>query len=137
MAKSIEIKIRNEVDELERADTQFAQFTAKHKISKEIQQKFQVALDEMLNNVVSNAYQDDGVHIIEIKVELANKQLSVEIADDGIPFDPTQVLTPDTSLSVEDREIGGLGIHMVRNLMDEFRYQRKDNKNFVTLVMNA
>ena len=58
----------------------------------------------------------------------------VTITDDGIPFDPFSVKTPDTDLSIDEREIGGLGIHLVRNMMDKVSYQRKDNKNIVNLI---
>ena len=56
------------------------------------------------------------------------------VSDSGIPFDPTKQKEEDTSLSAEDREIGGLGIHLVRQLMDEIRYERVEGKNILTLV---
>ncbi len=58
----------------------------------------------------------------------------MSITDDGIPFNPFGVETPDTKLSLEEREIGGLGIHLVRKVMDKVSYQRRIDKNVVTLV---
>ena len=60
--------------------------------------------------------------------------MTFTITDSGIPFDPTQKEEADISLSVEEREIGGLGIHLVRQIMDEVRYERKDDKNVLTLI---
>ncbi len=56
------------------------------------------------------------------------------ISDDGVPFNPLTAATPDTGLSVADREIGGIGIHLVRNLVDEVSYQRRIDKNVLTLI---
>jgi anti-sigma regulatory factor (Ser/Thr protein kinase) len=60
----------------------------------------------------------------------------VAIEDDGIPFNPLEKETPDTDLPLEERKIGGLGIHLVRNLMDKVSYQRRVDKNRLTLVKN-
>jgi anti-sigma regulatory factor (Ser/Thr protein kinase) len=60
--------------------------------------------------------------------------LTVSIVDDGIPFNPIGVETPDTEVSLEQRKIGGLGIHLVRKVMDKFFYQRRIDKNMITLV---
>jgi anti-sigma regulatory factor (Ser/Thr protein kinase) len=67
-------------------------------------------------------------------VELSGDRLTVSITDDGIPFNPFGVETPDTKLSLEERKIGGLGVHLVRKVMDKAIYQRRVDKNVVTLV---
>ena len=93
-----------------------------------------MVFDELLNNVVSYAYQDDEAHDIEVRVEVAGDRLVVSIADDGIPFNPFDADTPDTGLALEDRTIGGLGIHLVLKVMDKVAYQRRTDKNVLTLV---
>jgi anti-sigma regulatory factor (Ser/Thr protein kinase) len=65
---------------------------------------------------------------------LSGKRLVLTIKDAGVPFNPFARETPDISLSIDEREIGGLGIHMVRGLVDEYSYQRQINNNVVTLV---
>jgi anti-sigma regulatory factor (Ser/Thr protein kinase) len=65
---------------------------------------------------------------------LKGSRLVLMIEDDGIPFNPFQVEEPDVELTVEERGIGGLGIHLVRETMDEYHYQRRANKNIVILV---
>ncbi len=93
-----------------------------------------MVFDELLNNVVSYAYQDDREHEIRVRVEVAGERLLVSIADDGIPFNPFDADTPDTGLALEDRTIGGLGIHLVLKVMDKVAYQRRTDKNVLTLV---
>ena len=95
-----------------------------------------MVFDELLNNVISYAYQDDKEHEIEVRVEAARQRLVVSIADDGIPFNPFDADKPDTGLAIEDRMPGGLGIHLVLKVMDKVAYQRRTNKNVLTLVKN-
>jgi sigma-B regulation protein RsbU (phosphoserine phosphatase) len=87
-----------------------------------------------LNNVISYAYNDDGEHDIEIRMELAGDRLIVTITDDGVPFNPLSMATPRTDQTLEDREVGGIGIHLVRNLVDNVSYQRRIDKNVLTLM---
>ena len=93
-----------------------------------------LALDDLLNNIISYAYKDEEVHHIELKVEISDNRLTLVIADDGVPFNPFGTDDPDITLSLEERPIGGLGIHLVRNIMDEMDYHRHTDKNVVTLV---
>lgn len=65
---------------------------------------------------------------------MSNNKLIINLSNDGIPFNPFQKEALNTSLSIEEMEIGGLGIHIVKNLVDEFDYQLKINKNIITLV---
>ena len=69
-------------------------------------------------------------------MELAGERLTVTITDDGVPFNPLNVETPDTGLSLEDTDGGGMGIHLVRNLIDDVSYQRRIDKNVMTLIMH-
>ena len=71
---------------------------------------------------------------VTVEVELDQERVTVTITDDGPPFDPFRQAAPDTTLSVDERPIGGLGIHLVRELMDEVSYQRRDGQNVVVLV---
>jgi sigma-B regulation protein RsbU (phosphoserine phosphatase) len=100
-------------------------------------QKLCIAFDELLNNIISYGYVDDGVHEIFVEVDYRNDALAVTIKDDGIPFNPFMGDDPDISLSVDDREIGGLGIHLVRQMMDEVSYMRFTDMNMVRLVIKT
>lgn len=84
-----------------------------------------IAADEVL----SNALDHSGAQAITVTAAIGEGRVTVAVTDDGAPFDPTAAAAPDTSLSVEEREIGGLGVHLVRRLMDEVRYERIDGHN--------
>ena len=79
-------------------------------------------------------YDDEDVHKIDIEIELRSERFIIIIGDDGIPFNPFKKDPPDTMLTVEERLIGGLGIHLVKKLMDECEYKRQTNKNIITLI---
>ena len=83
---------------------------------------------------VNYAYQDESEREIEVEIDISGKRLVITIADDGVPFNPFLQEKPDTSADIDERQIGGLGIHLVRSVMDEYDYQRHINKNVVTLV---
>lgn len=88
-----------------------------------------LALEEAVSNVMLYAFPHDEVHSFELTCEAEADGLTFEIVDDGIPFDPTAQDNPDVTLSAEERAIGGLGIYMVRQIMDEVHYEWRDGKN--------
>jgi len=85
-----------------------------------------IACDEILSNVVNHGGADAGV---EVAVRVRDGRVDVEVVDAGAPFDPTAAATPDTDLALEDRKIGGLGIYLVREMMDRVDYERRDGRN--------
>ena len=93
----------------------------------------QLALEECVTNVIMYAYPAEELHTIKVTAELIQSELILTIEDSGIAFDPTQVSEADTSLSAEERPIGGLGIFLVRQLMDSVDYRREEGKNLLTL----
>ena len=96
--------------------------------------RIQLAVEEVLVNIISHAYPDDSGDIEITYYIREDKGLVVEVVDWGIPFDPLSVPEPDIEASLEDREIGGLGIHIMRNIMDEVYYERAEHRNILTLV---
>jgi sigma-B regulation protein RsbU (phosphoserine phosphatase) len=133
--KTFDIKIENQLAEISRVNQQFNEFAADNNVPKAVSRKMNLVFDDLLNNVISYAYKDRQKHEIDIRIEVTKDRLAVTISDDGVPFNPFGTATPDTTLSVEDREIGGLGIHLVRSMMDEVDYQRRTDKNVVRLVL--
>ena len=134
--KFLEIKLVNKLTEITRLNKSFNEFAQNNNIDKSISGKINIVFDELLNNTISYAYPDDLEHYIEVKIDLPSDRLTISIIDDGIPFNPFQFKSPDTSLALEDREIGGLGIHLVKSFMDKVTYNRGINKNIITLVKN-
>ena len=92
-----------------------------------------LAMEEAVVNVMSYAYPADTVGDVTIEAVTIADQLQFTITDSGTPFDPTAKEDVDTTLSAEERPIGGLGIHLVRQLMDSITYERIDGKNVLTL----
>jgi sigma-B regulation protein RsbU (phosphoserine phosphatase) len=110
-------------------------------IPAELNMPVNLALEEAVSNVMLYAYPDvkNGQVLVEfvrscIDLNKPQEQIVFIISDGGIPFDPTQQPPADISLSLEDRAIGGLGIHLVLQLMDEVHYERVDEKNVLTLI---
>ena len=89
----------------------------------------QVALDELLSNTVRSGFAPGQTGRIDVRFEIAEGALDVLIVDDGIPFDPLARADPDTTAPLEARPIGGLGIYLVRQLVDGVDYERLGREN--------
>lgn len=101
---------------------------------KETLGQIRLACEEALVNVVSYAYPGkEGTVAVRCSPALAGG-IIIEISDQGIPFDPLSLPVPDTALPMEKRKIGGLGIHLIRRIMDDVRYQRVDGRNVFALT---
>lgn len=112
----------------------FAEFAQAYALPETVRRSVNVALDELLANAVLHGQTGPDPCSVTVEAELDEERLTVILTDDGKPFDPFQRDAPDTTLSVEERPVGGLGLHLVRQLMDEVSYQRKDDRNIVVLV---
>lgn len=93
-----------------------------------------LSLDELLTNTISYGYEDDGAHTIEIELSKDGNGVTVVLADDARAFDPTAAADPDIDADLDERALGGLGIHIVRAMMDEISYRRVDGRNELTLT---
>ncbi len=102
-------------------------------LPQELNMPVNLALEEAVTNVMLYAYPGKSGQVL-VEADKSAKQVVFTISDTGIPFDPTQQDEPDITQSVEERSIGGLGIFLVRQIMDDVRYERKDNKNILTLT---
>ena len=96
--------------------------------------KLNLAIEEAVVNVMNYAYPQDTVGDIYIESQADDEQLEFDISDSGSPFDPTVRQEVDTTLSAEERPIGGLGIHLVRQIMDSINYERVGGNNILRLV---
>jgi anti-sigma regulatory factor (Ser/Thr protein kinase) len=94
-----------------------------------------LVLDELLTNTISYGYADKATHTIEIRLELRDGQLNLEIIDDARPFDPRGVKPPKKMGALKDLPLGGRGIYLVRSYTDDLTYQRKRGRNHVTVTM--
>jgi anti-sigma B factor antagonist len=133
------LSIGGDPDGVERVNAAFGDFADAHAVPVGVRRGVNVALDELLTNTIwyglsGNPGGGQGAGEVTVDVELHPDRLTVTLSDNGTPFDPTARSAPDTTLSVEDRPIGGQGIHLVRKLMDEVTYQRRADRNVVVLT---
>ena len=95
-----------------------------------------LALEEVVSNIIKYAYQDKADHEIEIQFAREDNLLTVKVKDDGEEFNVLDYPKPNINATAEERDIGGLGIHFVKQLMDNVEYEYKDNKNILVLTKN-
>ena len=106
----------------------------REKWSPELVFRVQLAIEEVVLNVMDYGY-DEGVHEFELILTSEADTLTIEVVDDGRPFDPlNDVPTPDLEATVEERKVGGLGIHLVRTMMDQVNYRREQGRNHLILI---
>ncbi len=94
----------------------------------------ELAMEELVTNTLKYGYDDEAEHEIEVVARLDGETLTLVVADDGHEFDPLAETEPDVNASAEDREIGGLGIFLLKNSLTELRYERVGGRNVVTAV---
>ena len=124
-----EIVINNQIEELERLAIFVEEVADELGLDPETTMNLNLALEEVVSNVILYAYPREMGEKITIMAQKENNNLVFTITDKGKEFDPTKVEEADITLSAEDREIGGLGIYIVKNIMNEVTYQRLDGNN--------
>ena len=101
------------------------------------QMQIDIAIDELFGNIAHYAYNPE-IGQATVRVEVVENPLAVTITfiDNGVPYDPLAKADPDTTLSAEEREVGGLGIYMVKKTMDDITYEYKDGQNIRAIKKN-
>ena len=126
-------ELKNDLSELEALCKHLNKFGQLAGLSEACITDVNICLDELLTNIVSYGFEDDLEHIIWFTMELDNQVLTLSIEDEGIPFNPLEKKAPEVPADLTDVRIGGLGIHIIRKLMDDIRYNRKQGKNKLTM----
>lgn len=129
-----EIHITNDIKQLPLVNDEMMQITNQLGVSEKMRMNLKLALEEAVTNVILYAYPDEKDKDITIQFEITADLLKIMITDTGLPFDPTLKETPDLTLSVHEKPIGGLGIHLVREIMTDVEYIRKGDKNILTMI---
>jgi anti-sigma regulatory factor (Ser/Thr protein kinase) len=126
--------LRNQPSELGVLESLLDRFSERSGLPQPTTSELRIVCEELVTNVMAYAYPNGGLHEIEVRLQMESRRITVTVADDGIPFDPSTVPPPDTTLPLADREVGGLGIHLVRHLVDDVIYRRIGARNETTLV---
>jgi len=134
MTNGFRIVIGTGPGEVDRVHAAFAQFADSNGLPAPVRRSLNVALDELLTNTTVHGFGGKVGGAVSVEVQLQKDRVAVTITDDGKPFDPFDVAAPDTALPVADRPLGGLGLHLVRGLLDEVSYERRSGRNVVFLA---
>ena len=126
--------IKNEVHEVKRLSEFLKSVSQQLDVSTSVANQLRLAVEEAVVNVIDYAYPIGTEGDINIRVLSDGKTVRIQIIDKGKAFDPTAMQRADTTLSAEERNIGGLGILLVREQMDSINYERTDGKNVLTLI---
>lgn len=125
------LTLKNDISELNNLREFSEVFGQENNISIDIINKFQLAFEELISNIIFYGYDDELPHEISVVFTLDGKSMAVLIVDDAKEFNPLEKEDPDISLSIDERKIGGLGIYLVKSLMDEVNYKRESGKNYL------
>jgi anti-sigma regulatory factor (Ser/Thr protein kinase) len=126
--------IENQIGELSSLAEKIDDLAEEWELSPGLAMNLNLVIEEAVSNIIFYAYNDDSKHEIRITVSLENSRLTIKITDDGNPFNPLAQEQPDINLPAEVRPVGGLGIFLISQIMDEMKYNRNKNKNILTLT---
>ncbi len=134
MSAKLSLTVKTQAEELARITAAVEDFGEQEQWPPELVFRVNLVLEEVGVNIMNHGH-DEGIHEFDITLTSEERTLTIEIVDDGRPFDPLHdAKRPDVTAAIEDRTIGGLGIYFVREMMDELHYRREEGKNYLTLV---
>jgi len=127
------LRLANRLAEIPRSAELVDAYCTQQGVASSVGFAINVSLEELLGNTMTYGYGDDREHEIVVRIWREDADLVVDIADDARPFDPTAAAAPDLNLPLEERPIGGLGIELVRGMMDSVEYRYDGTKNHIRL----
>ena len=133
MSLEFETTIANDMADLGRLPPQLEAFAEQAGLPPDVAMHIDIVLDELLVNTISYGYPDGRDGIITLRMQV-DDSVTIVIEDDGDAFDPLSAAPPDLETDLEHRQIGGLGVHFVRTMMDSVDYQRTGGINRLTLT---
>lgn len=127
-----ELILYNRREEISQLASFIEEFVSQAGLAEELVFSFNLALEEAVSNIILYAYPPDEEHTLSLKARRDGNIVTFILGDTGKEFDPTSVPVADINLGAEEREIGGLGIFLIGQIMDYVEYQRIENKNILT-----
>jgi len=131
-----ELRIKNQISELERVAQFIEEIGEELHLDMELQMNLNLVMEEMVSNVIFYAYPKEADFEIELLAKCDGKKLTFVLSDQGKEFDPTAKEDADPDVNPAEREIGGMGIFIVKNIMNHVTYQRLEGKNLLTMTKN-
>ncbi|HEU4343112.1 MAG TPA: SpoIIE family protein phosphatase [Candidatus Binatia bacterium] len=130
---SFEIRLKNKLPELQRLHRDIAAFGSRHRLRPNAVKDIQLALEEIVTNTISYGYDDNGEHEIVVRLSLGAGEVNIEVEDDGRAFNPLEASGANVELPLNQRPVGGLGIHLARRLVDSLEYERRGRMNLLIM----
>jgi len=137
MSEQISVELKNDLTEVGRMSQILDKFCVSNKLPPDTNFALNLSLEEILTNVIRYGYDDNDEHIIQVRLNLYRGQVYIEVEDDGTPFNPMEAEAPDIHKPLDERPIGGLGIHLVKNHVDSLRYVREGGRNLLIMKKKA
>jgi anti-sigma regulatory factor (Ser/Thr protein kinase) len=103
-------------------------------MDKSLAMSLNLALEEAVSNVILYAYPDGASGLVDVEAIIWKDHIDFIVSDNGVPFDPTTGGNPDLTLDVKERPVGGLGIYLVKSIMDHVAYSRREGKNILSMT---
>ena len=131
---SLTLHVPGTIDAIRPATEQAESWLAERHVSFEAMYLASLTIEELVTNCIKYGYDDPAGRTIDMMFSVEGQVLRIEVVDDGRPFNPLDAPAPDLSIPIEQRPIGGLGLHLLRELSDEAHYERRDGSNRLTLL---
>lgn len=131
---TLTIQLRNDLAELASVNRAWTGFVAQQQLPARLSFELGLVLDELLTNAITYGCDAQRVHQLAVRGALAESVLTLEVEDDGRPFNPLTVPPPVLDAPLLERQPGGLGLHLVRQLVDQLAYRREAERNVLTLT---
>jgi anti-sigma regulatory factor (Ser/Thr protein kinase) len=136
-ADLLTLKVANDLAVIPQTAAELDAFCATHAISSRTAHRFNLALEEVLTNVIAYAFPAGERHAIDVRIAWRDGTLHATVSDDGVAFNPLARPAPDLQAPIEQRQVGGLGIHLLRTLAETADYRRDGDRNILTFSMRA
>jgi anti-sigma regulatory factor (Ser/Thr protein kinase) len=136
-SSELSFTLRNQRSEIARMFALLEEFCQTSGISEDDMFNVRLVLDEAVINVIMHGYDDTAEHFINVSMALDDGLLSLHIDDDGIAYNPLDAPPPRFDLPIEQRRIGGLGVHIMKTLARDVRYRREDGRNNLDIEMHV
>jgi serine/threonine-protein kinase RsbW len=133
MESRLSLVLKNHLSELKRMSEALSAWCRGNAVSAATELEVNLALDEIVSNVICHGWKDDGEHQLHVRISRVEDELRVEVEDDAAPFNPLEVPAPDLDQPLEQRPVGGLGIFLVQQIMDGLEYRRLDGRNLLIM----
>ncbi|MCS0504672.1 ATP-binding protein [Ancylobacter mangrovi] len=133
--REMDVRLPNDLSQMPALVARLDSFAEAADLSPKATHRLQLAVDEFVNNAVDYGYPDGRPGEIGVQVRCADDSVELTLSDDGDPFDPFTAPSPEIDGTLDERHIGGLGVHLIRTLARSFAYRRENGRNVVTLSL--